>query len=604
MDHSEPEQDKSSSTEAPQSPSPPTPPEKPKRKSVGFAPLPEEDLKEHHENLKKIEESKKNSIPFHQIPPELSYLQKFDKPAPKPLPTGPPLPPKPVKPHKVLGDLKKVHVKDISVINKDTELNFNYPTIELPIPSHNVLVSIKYAGLNSFDISKLNKYYFNLSDVKVGLGYEFVGQVVDIGATAKQELSKGDYVMGILSPTGRKGAFSSTVLLNPTKDFLVQLDDLTLDKLAKVDPYLEFSQLKGFSDDSSESSESDDQPRPSQTPATAPKRKTALSVEDELPALAKAATIPVLYCKAKQALQHLKPTEYPNLMINGADTNLGYTLIQMLSSSLYEFERLNLVLVVKESRLKQMRKWVRHLKGSTASDGEMNFEVVSYDLENEDIVLPGEKIPINYKKPDLMAVDVLEAMFKNSKEKITAANIDNYKFDLIVDITGSHYLQKTSIRYKKLDYLNFPVVDNLDDDTKLSTLLKANVKDQFFIKLMKPKSQSSGLVSFCKFTLKEPSYSIDTLIDYSTQASEQSILNPWSSKWSSGIANSLLRYNYYDEINLTTTRPWIIEGLNLFLKNEIKFQVDHYIDWRNNFKQYIKDLRKHDGKVVMKVEDF
>lgn len=543
---------------------------------------------------------RKDKITPKQILPQLqSHIQQLHK-----------------KPGKVLGDLKRVHVKDISVINKDTEINFNFPTIDLPIPNHNVLVNIKYAGLNSGDIAKLNKYYYNLSDTKVGLGHEFVGQVVDVGKNVN-DFSKGDYVMGCVSPHGRKGSLSSTLLLNSTKDFMVKLDEFTLEKLAAIGPYLKYSpedvvavNAEDAGDDGQDKtitgteSEIMDLKTKVESKIKSKANLNMFPVEKELPDLAKVCTIPVLYCRAKQALQHLYENSLPNILIAGADTNLGFTIIQLLISSLYQFQRLNIVMIITESNLQEMRKWVRYFKRTASIKCELYLELVTYDLVNEDIVLPGEQIPINYKKPDLATVDVLEAMFKNSKEQINSSNINDYKLDLIIDILGSHFLKKTSIRYKKLNYINFPAFNKVDSSSLLSKLLHAEVKEPLFVKLLKPKAKQPGYVSFCKYTLTEPSYSIDKLIDYSTQSSEQSVFNPWSLSWTSGFANSFIKYNYYDELNLSTKREWLIEGLNLFLKQEIKFKVDAYLDWRNHYKEYIKQLRKVDGKVIFKVEDF
>lgn len=579
--------------------------EEPVVKMVGFAEPPEE-LAEHHKDLKRLEEEKKKSSSFHKIPAELQYLNRKDKNYPKPLPVQLHSH-QHKKPGKILGDLKKVHVKDIAVINKDTEINFSFSFIELPIPNHNVLVSIKYANLNSWDIGKLNKYYYNLSDTKVGLGHEFVGEVVDVGKNVT-DFAKGDYVVGCVSPNGRKGSLSTTLLLNSSKDFMVKLDDITLEKMSSIDPYLKYSPEDAVSDGEEEEPESEVELIDIKTKVESKiKSKANLNmfpVEETLPDLAKASTIPVLYCKAKQALQHLKEDTLPNILIAGADTNLGFTIIQLLTSSLYQFQRLTVVMIIKESNLREMKKWVRYFKRTANCNCDLNLELVTYDLINEDIVLPGEQTPINYKKPDLATADVLEAMFKNAKELINTSNINNYKLDLVIDILGSHFLKKTRIRYKKLDYVNFPAFNNLDDNTSLSKLLHADVKEPLFVKLLKPKASMPGYVSFCKYTLKEPSYSIDKLIDYSTQSSEQSIFNPWSLSWTSGFANSFIKYNYYDELNLVTTREWIIEGLNMFLKQQVKFKIDAYIDWRNHYKDYVKEIRKTDGKVVFKVEDF
>ncbi|CAH6721351.1 hypothetical protein CLIB1444_06S00188 [[Candida] jaroonii] len=529
-------------------------------KKVGFAPEPEEDLKEHHEQLKKIEQDKRQYNSFQKMPPELSYLNP-KTPGPKPLPTKiESTEPKPIKKVKELGDLKRCHVKDISVINKDTEINFNYPTIELPISSYNLLVQVEFAGLNSFDISKINKYYYNLSDTYVGLGYEFCGTVVDIGKNVKNGLAKGDKVFGSVSPFGRKGSLSTTLLLNPQKDFIVKIDDEMLESLENVDINLEFNEPSNL----------------------------------QISTLGKFSSLPVLYCKTKQALQHLKNLQSPVILINGADTNLGLTILQVLNSSLYNFQYLTLILIVEDGNVEIMENYVKQFQTPNKI-----FEIIEFNLENTDIVLPGEKIPINFKKPDLMAVNIFESMFKHSSETINKSNINNYKCDLIIDIIGSNWLTKTSIKYKKLDYLTLPV----KFETPLSSLLVAN-NDYFFTKLLKPKSSYSSFVSFCKFNLKESSYSIDKLIDYSTQSNEQSLLNPWAANWTSNIANSLIKYNYHDEINLIVKSSWIMEGYQLLADNELKFKIDEFIDWRNNFKQYYTKLRKNDGKVIFSLEKF
>lgn len=68
--------------------------------------------------------------------------------------------------------------------------------------------------------------------------------------------------------------------------------------------------------------------------------------------------------------------------------------------------------------------------------------------------------------------------------------------------------------------------------------------------------------------------------------------------------NNLAAYSFYDETELRINKDWVIEGLDLLLANMIKFKIDHFIDWRDNFKKYLGDLRKQDGMMVIKVEDF
>lgn len=541
-------------------------------KKVGFAAEPKEDLRQHHQKLKEIEEEKKKFISFHKIPPELKYLDRLNDPGPKPLPSYKPETKQ--KPYKPLGNLKKCHVKDLSVVNKNTEVNFNYPTIELPINPYNLLVQVSYASLNSCDIAKINKYYYNLSDSNIGLGYEFSGEIIDIGSKVNNGFALGDKVFGCVDPSRRTGSLSTTLLISPEKDYIVKIDDDVYKNIKEIEPLFKINR-----------------PKPQGTNDNSINQDIKVI---ELPTLAKFSIFPALYCRAQQALQHLKNLTLPVILINGADTNLGYTIIQILNSSMYDFENLTLIMIAEDNNVESVEDFVSQYEGI-----HKNFKVIEFNLETTDIVLPGERIPVNFKKPDLMAINLFEAMFKQSSEVINANNVNNYRFDLIVDIIGSNWLTKTSIKYKKLDYLKLPV----KFEAPLSSLLIAN-KDPFLTKLLKPKSMNSSFVSFCKFNTKNSSYSIDELVNYKTQSNEESILNLWSNSWTSNIANTLSNYRYFDEINIKIRRDWLVQGLQLFQDNEIKFKVDEFFDWNQNFRDYYKKLRTTDAKIVLKIEKF
>ncbi|ODV65088.1 hypothetical protein HYPBUDRAFT_153978 [Hyphopichia burtonii NRRL Y-1933] len=625
LDQDKPDQDKPDQKLDQDEPSEDTP-IKP-RKSVGFAPEPEEDLKEHHERLKEIEMEKLRSSPFHKIPPELAHLEK-KTPGPKPISTKIK---KKVNHDKKsslseLRDLRFISLKDISVQNKETELNFNYPEIELPLPAHKILIDIKYVSLNSYDLAKINKYMINFSYTKVGLGYEFAGEIAIVGNNYKNlpEFEVGQKVVGILTPYDRKGALTTSLLVNPKTDIIYPIDDETYTSLELIDPKLSFKSTGENGDfEVGSSSDSDDdslppqveqfQPEPEPTNPKDKLRKKArgFQIEDELPPLAKICTFPVLYTRAKQALSYVDSiihrTGKANILVNGGDTNLGFTITQLLFSSVYQdiLKDLNLILIIKEENYKMMKTFTDNImKTHYSPNHSRKINIITFDLISDDLVLPGEKVPINYKKLDFFASEVLEAMFSTvpQGEVVTKYGVDDFKLDTIIDIIGSRkFFQKTNVRFKKLDQIQLPFRSKIYQDITITSLFNGTVSEPFLVKILKPKSKGSTMVSMCKFTVKEPSYEIEQLLDYSGEG----IFNPWSLKWSGNLANSLVgKYNYYEEIELNLNKQWLKEGLGLLLANEMKFRIDEYLDWRNNFKLYVKQLKKNDCKFVFKIEDF
>lgn len=591
-----------------------------KKKSVGFAPSPDDDLNEHHEQLKKKRDERRQSNPFHKIPPELSYLNKRSD-APRPLPSFLGHANSSESKVKHLSDLKNlryVSVKDISLQNKDTELNFNYPSIDLPIASNHILVDVKYASLNSFDLSKVNNYVLNVSNTKVGLGFEFSGEIIDVGSSFKNSPDElfaiGKKVVGCVNGADKKGSLTTTLLVNPTRDTLIVVDDNALEKLESLDTELSFKAINANGDFELDSSTSSSLDSTTDSPQTEPqetlhKRVSNLLIEEELPPLAKLSSFPVLYCRARQVLSHsqslFESTGKASILVNGADTNLGFTIIQLLNSSAYKWlKELKLILAIRECNYEKMSNLVKHFTTGKHFDPSQKkrIHLIPFDMVNEDLVLPGEKTPVNYKKPELFASDVLNALLGESEEPITKRNINNYKLDLIIDIVGSRkYLQTLSIRYNKLESISLPFLSKISPNTKLTDVLNATTKEPFLMKILKPKASRSCVVSCCKFSIPLPTYNIDELIDHST--SDYS-LNPWSMKWSGNLANSVSKYNYYEDVTLLTNTQWVKEGLDLFLAGELKFRIDDFVDWRKNFKKYIKQLKKDDGKVIFKIEDF
>lgn len=580
---------------------------KKKKKSVGFASPPPE-LTSHHQDLKKIEQERAKSHPFHQIPPELSYLEK--KPdAPKPLPSFSDLNKFPenasnrTRPQQHLGDLCALNIKVISVVNKQTEVNFHYPTIDRPISSNTMIIDVKYASLNSFDLGKISKYVYNVSEQKVGLGYEFVGEISDLGLSliaSGSEYKIGQFVIGCLHPSTRRGSLSTSILVNPKVDIIVPISEDVIKKC---------EQLKiGIEDESNDfvvDEEENESVVLAPVSTAKPKKSTSsFPVESELPPLAKLSTFPVLYCRAKAALSHsvksFQSSKRANILINGADTNLGFTLIQLLTSSVYQFlDHLNLILIVKESNAPYLEEIAKKFSKYDPTKFR-KITVIPFDLENEDLYVTGEKIPINYKKPNLFACDVLDAMIY--EDGVNKSNFSKYQLDLIIDIVGgSQFFQTLSIKYDLIETLSFPFLERISPDTHFGSLLNSKTKEPFLNKILKPKLLGSSYVSCCKYGLKEPSYHVQDLID----ESKDSTFSPWNMKWSAGLANSLLSsYNYYNQVELQTKRDWIREGLQCVLDGELKFRIDKYDDWRNRSREIIQSLKRDDKKVIFKIESF
>jgi NADPH:quinone reductase-like Zn-dependent oxidoreductase len=552
-------------------------------KHVGFAEPPPE-LEEHHDALRKKEEQKLEYNPFHKIPPELLYLHK--KPAgPKPLPQEPVKPARTAKSNEILGDLRMMAIKDISVQNKQTEVNFSYPEIDLKLLPRAILVNVKYSSLNGFDLSKINTYAWNLSDTRVGLGYEYVGVISRVGSLV-QDFSPGDKVFGCTCPTARHGALASSVILTPGRDIVLTVDEELEQKLAAVDAELRLDLDPKFAvkDDDDDDTDENEQ---------------ELQISN-WPALAKLCAFPVQFCRSMQALQHLQPLArvqtqtQTNVLINGADTQLGITLLQVLCSSLYTGD-ISVVLVIRESSAQYMTELVNRLtKDPTKA---RRFYLIPFDMKNDDLVLAGEKTPVNYKKPEFFATEVLNALFGAAPaNSITRANVNDYKLDLVVDIIGSkRFLQKQGIRYDRIQTLNIPFVAKLSEP--LTEVLNAGAKEPFLVKIMKPKAHNSSFVSFCNYALDPPSYSVDR------QLPGTQLLGLWSMKWLQGLANSLLStFNFYEEHGLTVKRQWLEQGLQLMVNGEVKFRAE-YMDWRR-FRKHIPGLRRDDGKFLFQVEDF
>ncbi|KAF3985836.1 hypothetical protein FT663_05131 [Candidozyma haemuli var. vulneris] len=586
-----------------------------KRKSVGFAPEPEEDLEEHHQYLDDRRKDREKSNPFSKIPPELAYLESKPE-GPKPLPTLQNVfePKVKAKPFKDMRDRRCVAVKDISVVNKQTELNFNYWETPNPCSSDSVIVDIKYVSLASYDISKLNKYLVNLSNTKVGLGFDFVGTVIRPGSKLEgSEFTPGTTVFGVVNPEERKGSLSSALVVTPGRDILIAVHDEVLTKLEALNVNLSFDPTSfaiGTEAEDHDGSSSDlfssnsDLPQVAANVAKRADPKNDSQLKADVPDLAKLSVFGSSYCRAKSALsvmdQVFARNASANVLINGGDTQLGYTILQMLFSSVYTdvLETLNVFLVVKESSLSK----VKNLAERFSNGGSHKVHVISYDLVNEDLVLPGEKTPINYKKVPFFASEIVEKMFEAlpPDASIDTSNINKCKLDLFIDIVGSKKMFQGSMSMGSLDEVNFPFKKKMAPGVQLTTLFGKS-KGPLFEKLLKPKAEGCSFISFCKFNLPEPSYSISKLVDFTGA----DVFNPWASKWSQALANQFVaKYSYYEKFDLEVKKSWVEEGLRLLLKGELRFPIKEVSDWRNRFKQHVNELKHHDGQIVFEIENF
>ncbi|KAI3402351.1 hypothetical protein KGF56_004921 [Candida oxycetoniae] len=594
------------------------------KKSVGFAPPPEEDLREHHRYLKEKEEDELKSSSFHKIPPELAYLNQKTRnapAAPKPLDS-------PLK-HQVpnsrlrlsdlpdLSKLKFFDVKDISVQNKETELQFHYTTINLPPRSDSVIVDIKYSSLNSFDLSKINQYLLNLSNVKVGLGYEFAGVITQVGSSMSKKYSVEDYVFGMIDPDSKRGALSTSQIIYPGRDVLIKVDKETLQKLDEIDINLDGNmeskdfqvgegEVDGEEEEQEEQEEEPDKDVPAVTEDISQTNKLSLNNSNKnIPSLAKLSAISLLYCRSKQMLQHFESeSKKVNVLINGADTDIGLTLTQiLLSETRYDF--ISLILIIREKSQTYMERLIEYFQKKYYDPSQTKrIKCISFDMLNDGLYFPGERIPTNYKKPDFFAVEVINALLTphtDLQESINESNINNYKLDLFIDLIGcKKYFQSTTTKLHEIETLNFPYKQHIGNTTSVEKLFQATSKIPFLARILKPKKLKSVVISGCKFTLREPSYNIDKLIDFN----EQGIMNPWNKGWTSNLFNNWTSYNYYEEIYLKIKQSWCEEALSLVVNDRLKFKIDHVVDWRKEYKKYIQRLKENDGKIIFQVEDF
>ncbi|OBA22902.1 hypothetical protein METBIDRAFT_76052 [Metschnikowia bicuspidata var. bicuspidata NRRL YB-4993] len=532
---------------------------------------------------------------FGKIPPELSYLEKRAD-APKLLPQIKKSPVQGKKKKKPLTlddmpDLPSRAVKEISAVNKNTILNFNYHEVVLPIGPDRILVDVKYSSLFSLDMAKIRKYAYNISNERIGIAYDFVGEIVELGKNfvRNEKFRKGAKVFGVTNPLEKKGALQTCVIVNPS-DVIFEISDQEVEDLGKIDINLPTASSSDFQIEESTNEESD-------------MRTETVNPSLDIPPLARFCTFGSQYCRAKQALSYMdkvfKKQASANILINGADTLLGRNIVQIITSSVYQdiLQSYNITLVVQEKNLEQTRSFVSQYN----CGGLRNINIIAFDMRNEDLVLPGEAIPVNFKKVPFFATEVIDSILKiiPTSEKISKTNIHKLKLDLFVDIVGSKTMFQKSVDMLKIDQVNFPFKARLEETLKPSTVF-GKAKGALFLKLMKPKSSGSSFVSCCDFELSDPSYLVDKMIVYKSPA-----LDPWASSWTRGAANLLISaYNYFEILEPQIKREWVEEAYKLIKSGEFRVQISEIVEWRDNFRKHIDRLKKTDGLILFEVESF
>lgn len=585
-----------------------------RKKSVGFAPEPEEDLKEHHDYLQNKRTQNLQSSPFWKVPPELAHLEKRSQ-GPKPLPMRPvdhhTRPKKAVKLDDI-PDLPSRAVKEISTVNRYTALNFNYHEVVLPIGPDRILVEVRYVSVSSMDLGKIQRYKYNISNERIGLAYDFVGEIAYLGKNfvGSTEFQKGTKVFGVTNPAEKKGALQTCVIVN-LSDVLIPITDEMFEQVAKRDLQLSFSAPDQFRieeesiTDPADVDESLRQEAPGSEHATPSHLKKpparGYQVETSLDTLAKFSVFGSQYCRAKQSLllmdRVFASQRTANILINGADTCLGFTLVQILASKLYRdmLDNLNVTMVIQDASRSMMQNFIDGLTHSQ----QFKFHLVTFDSANEDLILPGESVPLNYKKVPFFATEVLDCVLDIAAEPITKGNFRKAKLDLFIDIVGSRKMFQKNVSPSKFDEVNFPFKARLADGVKPSDILN-KTKEPLFTKLMKPKSAGASFVSYCDYHMSEPLYLVETLMRVIKK-----LVDPWSLSWTLGLANTFVSgYYYYEKLDLQIKGAWVQEAFDLVASGELRFRIDEIVDWRDDFRTKFEKLRKVDRHLVFKIEPF
>lgn len=587
---------------------------KKKKKAVGFAAEPVEELWEHHKTVEKKQRQEMRLHPFQKIPPELAYLEKKANPGPQPLEKTTPK----RQPSQALlgnlGDLRNMPVKELSVQNKRTEINFHHTLVWLPVLKNQVLVDIDYVLLQLIDLAKINRYGLNLLEKKVGLGYEYSGTVSHLGTINQYEIKVGDRVYGIITSDGHKGTLTSLLVVLLTSDIIIVIDDDMWTKMNETEIRLDFTKPTDefdidLDDDSVEGARESHGDRGSIAASNHTtnsgstfhnKRTNAFALDQtHLPPLAKFSAISECYCRARQVLDHLKVTTSASVLINGGDTILGQTILQVLFAEYEQLARANIILIVADANKERTEAFVDSLKRMYFDPAKtFTFSIVTFDMAPI-LFIPGKPTPeelavTNYKKLDYFASEVLEKLFANHNAHIgppvLALTVNEWKLDLFVDIIGLKKYFQHSVALAKMDEIQFPVHDHLG--APLYDVFNGKDKLPLFLKLLKPKKYRLAFVLLCEWGVRNPLYLIDKLQPY----------KELKLALGTSLFNMMLYYNYYDELLLRALQKWCTNAYQLVVDEKLKFDIDALVDWRDNTRKHLAEMRQRDMKMIFQVE--
>ncbi len=106
-------------------------------------------------------------------------------------------------------------------------LQFTYGKIELPIDPNSVVIKVKTAALNPFDIKMKNSQLMWAIPGDKGIGKDYCGEIVEVGENLRSAYNIGDYVCGMYLKQG-SGTIRSHIVVNPKTDrFAPQPSNLT-----------------------------------------------------------------------------------------------------------------------------------------------------------------------------------------------------------------------------------------------------------------------------------------------------------------------------------------------------------------------------------------
>ncbi|KAK9469420.1 hypothetical protein V1512DRAFT_256206 [Lipomyces arxii] len=106
--------------------------------------------------------------------------------------------------------------------NPASHPHWTYETIALPIPKHLVLVQVSAATISACDVAILQTQLLWTTPTEKGLGREFAGKILHVGANQAKNWSEGEEVCGLFYHVYGPGTVASHVLIDPTKDFIVR----------------------------------------------------------------------------------------------------------------------------------------------------------------------------------------------------------------------------------------------------------------------------------------------------------------------------------------------------------------------------------------------